>query len=134
MRYGIWLALGLATGCGSGGGNQPPFAELYPAKGVLVRDGQPVKGGVLQLAAIPPSAEFLINAEVGSDGAFELTTVRATDSRGERKSGVAAGTYTATYRPPVADQMTGNLNPVALPKPVVVEAKPNDWKLELAKK
>ncbi len=133
MRYASLFALGLIAGCGSDD-NRAPFSELHPVKGVVLRGGVPVNGGSVEFATTGGSADFLINSDVGADGTFTLTTVRATDSRGERKTGAPAGTYSATYRPPVADQTTGHSNPVAIPKPVVVEAKANDLKLELPAK
>ena len=51
------------------------------------------------------------------------STVRATDSRGERKPGVAAGSYKVTYTPPLGDQTAGGaVNPITLPAPVVIKA------------
>lgn len=133
MRYASLFAFGLIAGCGSDG-NPAPFSELHPVKGVVLRGGVPVNGGSVEFAMTGGSTEFLVNSDVGADGNFTLTTVRTTDSRGERKTGAPAGTYTATYRPPVADQTTGHSNPVTLPKSAIVEAKANDLKLELPAK
>lgn len=130
MRYAFLFAIGLVAGCASDE-TQAPFSELHPVKGVVLRGGVPVNGGSVEFAKAGGATEFLINSDVGADGTFTLTTVRTTDSRGERKTGAPAGAYTATYRPPVADQTTGHSNPVTLPKSVVVEAKANDLKLEL---
>ncbi len=120
----------LAAGCG-GNGNQPDFPDLHPVTGVVTKGGAPVSGGVVQFNPVPDSSEFLINSEVGPDGAFSLSTVRTTDTDGERKRGVAAGQYKVTYTPNVADQTAGYQPPITLPEPVTVEPKDNDLKIEL---
>ena len=124
----------LVAGCGQNSG-QPPFAELNPVKGVVNFGGQPVKGGAVQFIPDPASAEFLINSEVGNDGTFTLTTVRTTDTKGERKPGAPAGKYKVTYNPPLADQTTGaTANPIELPTPITVNAGANDLMIDLPKK
>ncbi len=129
------LAFTLLVGCGGGGTNQPNFPDLHPVKGVVKRSGQPVKGGAIQFNPDPPRPDFLINSEVGADGTFTLTTVRTTDSKGERKTGAPAGSYTVTYTPPLADQTAGGqINPIDLPKPVTVNAGNNDLTVDLPKK
>jgi len=138
MRFSSVLAFGLATaalaGCG-GDGNQPPFADLHPVKGVVTRGNTPVKGGAVRFAPDPDKPEFLINSEVGPDGTFSLTTVRTTDKVGERKQGAPAGKYRVTYVPPLGDQTAGGTtDPIDLPQSVTIEAKDNDLKLELPKR
>ena len=130
MRCAFFMPIVLMAGCG---GSQQPFAELYPVKGVVLRDGQPVQKGTIQFVGASGNASFIVNSEVGADGTFELTTVRTTDSSGERKTGAPAGAYTVTYTP-FSDQRGGNFNPVALPKPITVEAKPNELRIDLPKK
>ena len=93
------LALALLVGCDKGN-KQPDFPDLSPVKGGVKRDGQPVKGGVVQFTPDPDKPEFLINSEVGADGVYTLSTVRTTDSKGERKTGAPAGTAeSASARP-----------------------------------
>ena len=129
-----WLAAGLLSGCGSGAG-QPDFPDLHPAKGVIKRDGQPVKGGSVRFTPDPDKPDFVVNAEVGADGTYALTTVRTTDSRGERKTGAPVGTYKVTYTPPLGDQTAGAQSaPATLSKPVSVSAGNNDIPVELPKK
>ena len=130
MRRAFLLPIILLAGCG---GSQSPFAELYPVKGVVLRDGQPVQKGMIQFTGASGNASFIVNSEVGADGTFALTTVRTTDSNGERKSGAPAGSFTVTYTP-FSDQRNGDINPVALPKPIAVEAKPNELRIDLPKK
>ena len=128
------VAAGLLSGCGSGA-KQPDFPELHPAKGVIKRDGQPVRGGSVRFTPDPDGPDFVVNAEVGADGTYALTTVRTTDARGERKTGAPAGTYKVTYTPQLGDQTAGAQSaPVTLSKPVTIAAGDNDITLELPKK
>ncbi|MEZ6143158.1 MAG: hypothetical protein R3B84_21550 [Zavarzinella sp.] len=130
MRLLSLMLLVLLAGC-SGNSNQPEFGILHPVSGTITLGGNPVKGGTIQLNLEPDNTEFLINSEVSDSGKFELTTVRTTDSSGERKKGVAPGTYKVTYLPNLNDQTAGYREPVVLPKPVVIEAKENILSLEL---
>jgi len=130
---GVLFALALVAFIGCQGGNkQPKFPDLNPVKGTVKKGGQAVNGGVVTFTPEPPSSEFLINSEVGSDGTYNLSTVRLTDSQGERKSGVPAGTYKVTYAPPLGDQTAGGqVNTNQLPKPVTVKAGDNNIPIDL---
>lgn len=120
-----------AFGC-SDRSKQPAFPDLHPVQGVVQRDGKAVSSGVIQFAPIPDQPEFLVNSEIGSDGRFTLTTVRTTDSKGERKTGAAEGQYKVTYHPPLADQTAGGqLVPIVLSQLVEVNAGPNDLTIVL---
>lgn len=126
------LAAVAPAGCGGGGGNQPAFADLHPVKGVVKRDGKPASGGVIRFNPDPDRGEFIINSEVGPDGTYQLTTTRATDQRGERKSGAPAGAYTVVFIPPLGDQAAGgSLDPVTYAKPVTVGTGDNDIPIDL---
>lgn len=130
----IWISLALAvlcSGCESGR-PQPAFSDLHPATGIVTQSGKTVGGGVVTFTPQPDRQEFLINSEVGDDGRFSLSTVRATDSKGERRPGAPAGEYRVTYLPPVKNQTAGNLDPIALPKHTTIQAGSNDLKLELS--
>lgn len=136
MRTPLFAAavLWALSGCG-GGSNQPDFPDLNPVKGVVKRGGAPAKGGSVQFAPDPAKPEFMINSVVGDDGSFALSTVRSTDSKGERKPGAPAGTYKVTYTPPLGDQTAdGHVHPVDAPKPVTVKAGDNDLVVELPAK
>ncbi|HUR55221.1 MAG TPA: hypothetical protein VMZ71_13895 [Gemmataceae bacterium] len=123
------------AGCGGGDANQPKFPDLHPVKGVVKNAGTPVKGGVVTFAADPPSQEFLVNSEVAADGTFTLSTVRTTDTRGERKTGAPAGKYTVAYLPPLGDQTAGPPGvPVDIPTPATVQTGENALTVELPKK
>ncbi len=106
MRAFSLLVLCGILGC-SGGVPQPAFPDLHPIKGTVRIAGKPASGGVITLVSDSPKQDFLINSEVGTDGSFKLTTVRLTDSTGERKPGVAAGKYAASYIPKLGDQTSG---------------------------
>ena len=121
----------LVAGCGKDG-NQPAFAELHPVKGVVKRGGQPVKAGMVRFFPDPDKPDFIINSLVQSDGTFTLTTVRSTDSKGERKPGAPAGNYKVTYMPDALDQTGGgSTEPIPILKPVTVTAGAKEIVLEL---
>ncbi|MBY0514206.1 MAG: hypothetical protein K2P78_09890 [Gemmataceae bacterium] len=128
------LAAALLAGCG-GGKDQPPFSDLHPVKGVVMRNGQPVKGGAVRFNPDPDRPGFLINSDVAADGTFNLSTVRTTDSQGERKPGAPAGNYKVTFIPPLGDQTAGGqVSAIDLPGTVTVEAKENNLTIDLPKK
>lgn len=130
MRLLLLAVAGIVfAGCAEGP-PQPEFGELHPVAGVVLQAGKTVSGGTLVFTAEPEKPDFLVNAEVNSDGTFKLVTVRLSDKKGERKPGAASGTYRVTYNPPVVDQTSGHLEPITLPKLVTVDAKPNELKLE----
>jgi hypothetical protein len=131
MRTYLLLGVVLILGCSSDGGNQRAFSDLHPVKGIVMQNGKPVTGGAIQFRPEPDSPGFVINSEVGSDGTFNLTTVRTTDSSGERKTGAPKGNYKVTFVPPVVDQKTANVKAITLIKAITVEAKTNDLKIEL---
>jgi len=129
-----FLAAGLLFGCGSGG-KQSDFPDLHPVKGVVKRDGTPVKGGAVQFFPDPAQPDFLINSEVSTEGAYELSTVRTTDKSGERKTGAATGTYKITFTPPLGDQTAGGaVNPIELTKTFTVAAGDNNIPIDLPRK
>jgi hypothetical protein len=132
MRRVFLLAALLLTGCG--GGNQPKFADLHPTSGTVLSGNKPVSGGMVQFRPEPDNPDFMITSVVADDGTFKLSTVRSTDSSGERRSGAPAGKYRVTFTPRAGDQTSGYTAPVTLPVPVTVEAKSNDLKLTLPKR
>ncbi|MFO0965721.1 MAG: hypothetical protein U0793_09080 [Gemmataceae bacterium] len=120
-----------AAGCG-GDRSQAEFGELVPVSGVVTRGGAPANGGVVEFVPDPNKDEFMINAEVGSDGRFSLTTVRTTDTKGERKNGLAPGKYRVVYRPPLSEQALGAPpETVELAAPVTVAKADSDLKITL---
>lgn len=132
----ILLASGglLLPGCSSST-TQPDFADLHQVKGVVKRAGQPVKGGVVTFTGVPADPAFIINSEVGPDGNYTLSTVRTTDTAGERKPGAPAGKYKVTYEPPLGDQTAGGqIDPIELPATVTVQAGDNDIPLVLPRR
>lgn len=130
---GATLVAALLVGCDSGK-KQPDFPDLHPVKGVVKKGGSPVAaGGSVQFKSTQDDkAEFMITGTIGADGTFNLSTVRSTDSRGERKSGAPAGTFKVTYSPPYGDQTTGGVQgPIILPNPVTIKAGENDLTLDI---
>ena len=125
----ISLQLCLAVGCG--GPKQPDFDPLHPVTGKTQRAGAPLAGGSLRFNPIPDKQEFIINSLVGPDGTFTLTTVRTTDSKGERRPGAPAGEYSVVYIPESLHQTAGYQPPITLPQKVVIEAKENTLTLEV---
>jgi hypothetical protein len=128
------LALALAALVGCQGKPQPAFADLHPVKGVVKRGGTPANGGSVRFFPEEDKGEFIINSEVGPDGTYALSTVRATDSRGERRPGAPAGKYRVTYQPPLGDQAAGAATGAyELPASVTVQAGSNDIPLDFKK-
>ncbi|WP_425615366.1 hypothetical protein NA78x_005283 [Anatilimnocola sp. NA78] len=117
-------------GCGNGV-EQPAFDALHPVTGKLTRGGMPAGGGMVRFNPIPDKQEFIINSLVETDGTFKLTTVRTTDTQGERRDGAPIGEYTVVYMPPVVDQTIAHQDPISLPQKVVIEAKDNQLTIEL---
>lgn len=130
------LAFGslILAGCASST-TQPNFPDLHPVKGVVKRAGQPVKGGVVTFTSVPQESAFMINSEVSSDGTYNLSTVRTTDTTGERKMGAPAGKYQVTYQPPLGDQTAGGqLEPIDLPDKVTIQTGENNIQLVLPRR
>jgi len=131
----VWILFisTLAVGGGCNGNPQPAFDELHPVSGKITYGAQPPGGGVVQFKPVPPKDEFMINGTVDAEGNFKLTTVRSTDSRGERKNGAPVGEYTVIYMPPSKDQTEAYVAPVTLPQTVKIEAKDNVLTLDAPK-
>jgi len=129
------LGAGLAALAGCGGGKKlGDFPDLSPVKGVVKRDGQPVKGGLIRFAPDPDKPDFLTNSPVKDDGTYSLSTVRTNDSAGERKPGAPPGTYKVVYTPSLNDQTTGGkMDPIEVPTKVTVKAGDNDIPVDLPK-
>lgn len=122
-------------GCGSGT-SQPPFPELSAVSGILKKAGQPVAGGSLQLLpqqSVESQLGFVTNCDVGPDGRFAFTTVRTTDSKGERQQGVPPGTYQVRFIPMLNDQTSGGgfSPPITLAKLITIVAGPNEITLDV---
>jgi len=131
-RFLLFLAFTFAaclTGCNTT--PQPDFAPLHPVTGKVQRGGSPLGGGSVRFNPIPDKQEFIINSLVGADGSFTLTTVRTTDTKGERRPGAPAGEYSVVYTPESADQTAAYQPPITLPQKVVIEAKDNSLTLDV---
>lgn len=120
-------------GCGGGGVN------TYPVKGVVVyKDGKPVSGGRIIFEPADKGNSHSAIGEIQQDGKFELRTRNPGD-------GAATGKYKVAVMPPpiegdfgddgppkqkvVIDPKYQNVNTSGLE--YTVEAKPNDYKIEL---
>ncbi|WP_254511057.1 hypothetical protein [Anatilimnocola floriformis] len=128
-RFAIMLACAITSSLLGCSAKQPAFDPLHVVAGKVQRAGTPLAGGFLRFNPIPDKQEFIINSSVGADGAFKLTTVRTTDSKGERRPGAPAGEYSVVYTPDSPDQTAAN--PITLPQKVVIEAKENTLTLEV---
>ena len=132
-----WLMIALfgllCVQIGCSGVKQPEFDALHPVTGKLQRGGQPIVGGSLRFNPIPENQEFIVNSVVSPDGSFKLTTVRTTDTKGERRPGAPAGEYSVVYMPESKDQTVAFEPPITLPSKVVIEAKDNNLTLEVPK-
>jgi hypothetical protein len=125
----VGAIVALVFGCNTV--KQPDFDPLHVVTGKVQRAGAPLAGGSLRFNPIPDKQEFIINSVVGADGTFSLTTVRTTDSKGERRPGAPAGEYSVVYTPESKDQTAAYLPPITLPQKVVIEAKENTLTLEV---
>jgi hypothetical protein len=119
-----------AIGCGP---KQPAFDDLHPVTGKITYGGLAPGGGVVKFEPIPAKDEFIINGLLDAEGNFKLTTVRTTDSSGERKNGAPAGEYNVVFMPPNEDQTKQYVPPVTLPQTVKIEAKDNVLTLDAPK-
>jgi hypothetical protein len=137
MRFQSWipiLGLAVALGCDSGKpkGDLPP---LHPTKGRVVRGGQPVSGGSLQLQPDPAVPNVTVTAEVKPDGTFEVQTLHTQSQK--KAAGAPVGTYRATYMPALGDQTQGagaNPTPVSPAQTYTIKEGPNELTIELGKK
>lgn len=123
---GLLASLAACTGL-----KQPEFDPLHPVTGKVQRGGKPLVGGSIQFQPVPDKQEFSINSLVDQEGNFKLTTVRTTDTKGERRPGAPAGEYTVVYTPESKDQTVAFEPPITLPKKVTVETKDNNLTLEI---
>lgn len=131
-RWMLITALSLlCANMGCSGPKQPEFDALHPVTGKVQRAGAPIARGSVSFKPIPETQDFSVNGEVGEDGSFTLTTVRMTDSKGERRPGVPAGEYSVIYIPESKDQTVAFQPPITLPNKVVIEAKDNNVTLEV---
>jgi hypothetical protein len=129
MKLGILCCLVLLAGCS--GVKQPEFEALHPATGKVQQAGAALTGGSLRFNPTNDKGEFIVNSLVGPDGSFSLTTVRTTDSKGERRNGAPAGEYSVVYTPESLDQTAAYQPPITLPQKFVIEAKENTLTLDV---
>lgn len=128
----IAFALFALLGCDPGKpkGDLPP---LQPAKGKVLRDGQPVNGGSIKFIAENGDLDLVVGGEVNSDGTFELHTMHAQSMK--KAAGAPAGSYKVTYFPALGDQTAGpNPAPIELPESVTIKEGQNDVPIEVGKK
>jgi hypothetical protein len=104
---------------------------LHPVKGVVNRGGKPVNGGELFIRPDQEHPNLLVSATVGTDGRFDVASMDTQDRDGKRLPGAPEGTYRITYTIASQDQTAPS---VVLSKSFVVEAKANEWLIELEEK
>jgi hypothetical protein len=127
MSTVLTVALLFVVGCS---GKQPEFADLHPVGGKVQLGSTSLAGGSLRFNPLDDKGEFIVNGEVDAEGSFTLSTVRTTDSKGERRPGAPIGEYNVVYTPESVDQLTDS-PPITLPHKVVIEAKENTLTLEV---
>jgi hypothetical protein len=118
------LLLALLLGCGS---KTAPLPELHAVKGRVVKGGQPVVGGFLQLQRDNDPSVLVINAPVGEDGSFVVTTI---GPDGKQSPGAPEGNYHVTYTKPGSDQ---NVVAVTLPHLLKIDAASTELLVDLSK-
>jgi hypothetical protein len=118
----------IAVGCSKSSDKLP---ELHPVKGTLTKGGQTVHKGSVRFMP-EGNQDYIVSGEVDDNGKFELETVSAKGSGGNRQKGAPPGTYTVTYLPASTDQQKGGaVVPLTPTKTFQVEAKANDLTIEL---
>jgi hypothetical protein len=130
----VFVPYGLSA-CGCGRGEELP--PLHPVTGKVVQNGKAVAGGRVEFQPVKGQGEIFINAEVGSDGRFTL----ATRKRSLAGPGAPEGSYNVLYLPPLpagaadpADPARAQaLKPALFPTPFKVEARDNEFVLDLGK-
>ncbi len=111
------------VGCTSSAGLPP----TYPAGGsVAYKDGSPMKGGTVQFST---SSDPLLRVvgQVREDGTFTLNTIKDR----ARAAGAPEGEYQVIVQPPLIGEHKGVV-PLTLPKPYRVEAKDNQFRIQLS--
>jgi hypothetical protein len=106
-----------ATGCNSG----QEMPKTYPAGGrVLYQNGQPMKGGSIQL--LGEATNYLrIFGSIQEDGKFSLSTLRDRT----KIAGAPVGEYRIEVLPPLQGEHKGTL-PINVPATYKVEAVGNN--------
>ncbi len=121
--YPFLFALAVLTGCGK----PVNLPKLNVVKGTVTSSGQAVKGGRLALKAEPDNPDLNINALVDQNGFFEVISM---DRDGKKRPGAPEGNYRVTYIPQTTEH---NVSPIELPALYTVEAKANQWTVDLPK-
>lgn len=124
------LVIGLAVLVGCDDKPKGDLPPLHPAKGKVVRGGQPVNGGSVRFQMEPDNPDVLVSAEVKSDGTFELQTVHALS--GKHGQGAPAGTYRVTYQPPLAENQSAP--PVEVPQVQTIRDGANELTVDLGRR
>ena len=129
----VVLGLAVLAGC-TDSKPKGDLPALHPAKGTVVRGGQPVNGGAVKFHPDPEDLDLVVGAEVMADGSFELQTAHAQSQK--KGPGAPAGTYRVTYFPPQGDQTQGGPStaPVEVPQKQTIQAGANDLTVEVGKK
>jgi hypothetical protein len=128
----VILGVFVLTGC-PGSTPKGDLPTLQPAKGKVLRGGQPVNGGSIKFHAEGGSLDLVVGGEVNADGSFELQTMHAQSMK--KASGAPVGRYKVTYFPALGDQTAGpNPAPIELPDTVTIKDGPNDIPIEVGKK
>jgi hypothetical protein len=125
-RFGFGLLLLTLCGCGSGSAakNEPP---LHPVQGKIVRGGQPVSGGRVEMRNQNDPNAPMMTADVGNDGTFNPTTFRD----GKAQVGIPEGSYEVTYLASKDGQM---FDVIKLKTPFVVKSGDNKLEFDVGKK
>lgn len=121
---GVLLALSfcLSAGCPSGGKKLP---AVYPVEGkVVYKGGQPLTGGSVSFQSQTDSS-FAASGEIQPDGSFTLWTF----ADKERVKGAPPGKYNVTVMPAMGSDHS--IQPIAVAKPIEVEAKENRFAIAL---
>jgi hypothetical protein len=124
------LCLGVALGGGCARKSKPTMPPLHPVTGVVCNKTAPIAGGSLHVVPQRSHALFVVTADVGPDGRFELTTLDNQNGTATKHPGAPEGTYKVTFLPDSSDE---EIEPTELVQVFKVEPGcANEWKIDLA--
>jgi hypothetical protein len=117
-----FLCVTFCLGCADG----KPLPALYPVKGTILKNGQPVQGGSIRFHPESSQEDLIIISAVGDNREFAL----ATKSSKRHASGAPPGKYRVVYTPRISKT---SFQPTTLKEPVTIEVKENDLTIELGR-
>ncbi|HEV3143780.1 MAG TPA: carboxypeptidase-like regulatory domain-containing protein [Gemmataceae bacterium] len=123
----VVLLLSLGVGCQKTANSQMP---LHPVRGVVTKDGKPIKEAFVRFVAEPENQKLTINAMTDAEGKYELKTLFVEGATNEKKPGAPEGTYAVYVTMPLDAQQRGG-EEYTLPDKYQVKPGANEFALEV---